>query len=77
MCKPSLILGIEYGIAIAVIFDLVLVVAKNLRPQTHTHDMGEGVIMIEVDSGWNYLSVNYVKNQIDEVEKIKTIAKIP
>ena len=75
MCKPSLILGIEYGIAIAVIFDLVLVVAKNLRPQTHTHDMGEGVIMIEVDSGWNYLSVNYVKNQIDEVEK--TIAKIP
>lgn len=61
-----LILGIEYGIAIAVIFDLVLVVAKNLRPQTHTHDMGEGVIMIEVDCGWNYLSVNYVKNQIDE-----------
>jgi len=61
-----LILGIEYGIGVGVAFDLLLVVAKNLRPETHIHDMGEGVILVEVDSGWNYLSVNYVKEKVEE-----------
>ena len=56
-----LALGVEYGIAIGVGFDLILVVAKNLRPTTHVHDMGEGVILVEPESGWNYLSTNYVK----------------
>lgn len=59
-------LGVEYGIAIGVGFDLILVVAKNLRPTTHVHDMGEGVILVEPESGWNYLSVNYVKERTEE-----------
>ena len=61
-----LLLGIEYGIAVGVVFDLLVVIAKNLRPDTHTHDMGGGVILVDVDSGWNYLSVNYVKERVEE-----------
>ncbi|KAL5265124.1 hypothetical protein ACHWQZ_G006011 [Mnemiopsis leidyi] len=61
-----LLLGIEYGIIVGVVFDLLLVVARNLRPDTHVHDMGGGVILVEVDSGWNYLSVNFVKERVEE-----------
>ena len=61
-----LLLGIEYGIIVGVLFDLLLVVARNLRPDTHVHDMGGGVILVEVDSGWNYLSVNFVKERVEE-----------
>ena len=61
-----LLLGIEYGIIVGVLFDLLLVVARNLRPDTHVHDMGGGVVLVEVDSGWNYLSVNYVKEKVEE-----------
>jgi sodium-independent sulfate anion transporter 11 len=61
-----LLLGIQYGIIAGVVFDLILVVARNLRPSTHVHDMGDGVILVEVDSGWNFLSVNFVKEKVEE-----------
>ena len=61
-----LLLGIEYGICIGVVFDLCVVVARALRPETHVHDMGGGVVLVEVESGWNYLNVSYVRERAEE-----------
>ena len=62
-----LLLGIEYGILVGVVFDLLQVLARNLRSNTDIRDIGEGVVVIEVNRGCNFLGVKDLKEQLEKV----------
>lgn len=62
-----LFLGVEIGILVGFGCEILQLLTRNLRPDIKTTDMGEGVVMMKMRGGCNFLGAEHFTNKVEEI----------